>query len=69
MILSTVIDGPHAPGNDIYVYLQPLIDDLNHCGLVLPLMTYQTITCFKCVQHCFGKLVIFQGYLTYQDMV
>jgi len=28
MILSTIIDGPRAPGNDIDVYLQPLVDEL-----------------------------------------
>ncbi|WMV58364.1 hypothetical protein MTR67_051749 [Solanum verrucosum] len=28
MILSTIIDGPCAPGNDIDVYLQPLVDEL-----------------------------------------
>ena len=29
LILSTLIDGPHGPGNKIDVYLQPLIDELN----------------------------------------
>nr|XP_016511549.1 PREDICTED: uncharacterized protein LOC107828697 [Nicotiana tabacum] len=28
MILSMIIDGPHAPGNDIDVHLRPLIDEL-----------------------------------------
>ncbi|XP_059298526.1 uncharacterized protein LOC132051465 isoform X1 [Lycium ferocissimum] len=28
MILSMIIDGPRAPGNDIDVYLRPLIDEL-----------------------------------------
>ncbi|XP_019236072.1 PREDICTED: uncharacterized protein LOC109216379 isoform X1 [Nicotiana attenuata] len=28
MILSIIIDGPRAPGNDIDVYLRPLIDEL-----------------------------------------
>ena len=27
-ILSSLIPGPKAPGNDIDMYLQPLIDDL-----------------------------------------
>ena len=29
MLLSTVISGPKQPGNDIDVYLAPLVDDLN----------------------------------------
>jgi len=28
MIMSLLIPGPKAPGNDIDVYLQPLVDDL-----------------------------------------
>ncbi|XP_058208168.1 uncharacterized protein LOC131321181 [Rhododendron vialii] len=28
-ILALLIDGPHGPGNDIDVYLQPLIEELN----------------------------------------
>jgi hypothetical protein len=29
MILSLIIQGRIAPGNNIYVYLLPLVDDLN----------------------------------------
>ena len=28
MMLSMMISGPKQPGNDIYVYLNPLIEDL-----------------------------------------
>ena len=30
MILSTLIPGKYSPGNDIDVYLEPLIDELAH---------------------------------------
>jgi hypothetical protein len=29
MMLSLLIHGPMAPGNEIDVYLQPLVDDLH----------------------------------------
>ena len=28
LILSMIIPGPHSPGNDIDIYLQPLVDEL-----------------------------------------
>jgi len=28
MMMSILISGPHQPGNDIDVYLRPLVDDL-----------------------------------------
>ena len=28
MMLTLLISGPKQPGNDIYIFLQPLIDDL-----------------------------------------
>lgn len=36
LILSMIIPGPKDPGNDIDVYLQPLIDELNKCWQGVP---------------------------------
>ena len=33
-ILSLLIPGPRSPGNDIDIYLKPLIDELKYCGIL-----------------------------------
>ena len=48
IMLSLLIPGPQKPGNSIDVYLEPLIEDLNHLWsigeLVYDAMTRSTVT-------------------------
>jgi len=41
MVLTCIISGPSNPKALIYVYLDPLIDDLISCGVVFGRMMFQ----------------------------
>ena len=57
-MLSLFIPGLTAPENDIDIYLQPLIDELNE-RLELKHMMLQQNKIFVCVQLYYGPLMIF----------
>ena len=59
-LLSLLIPSPTAHRNDIYIYLQPLIDELNDLWEVgLKHMMLQQKKIFVCVQLYYGLLMIF----------
>jgi hypothetical protein len=55
MIMSLLISGPKAPGNDIDVYLQSLVDDLQELWIEgVPTYDASTHENFKLHQHYYG---------------
>ena len=58
--VSLLIPNPTVPSNDIDIYLQPLIDELNYLWkLVLKHVMLQQNTIFVCVQLYYGLSMIF----------
>ena len=69
-MLSLLILGPTAPGNDIDIYLQPLIDELQELrehGVLHMMLRVNKI--FSCLLLYYGQLVTFLHMQTFQDGV
>ena len=53
--MSLLIPGPKSPGKEISVYLQPLIEELKSCGMMVYVQLHEQgillITCMFVVDH------------------
>jgi len=70
MMLSMMISGPKQPGNDINVYLSPLIEDLKLMwNKVLKYLTNLLMKLSRCIPCYFAPSMTFLPMVTYQGIL